>query len=104
MYSVSFGNNPDGPKLDFPLWEVKGSWVSREGSPKIRIYRNTRYKHGGYYLEFVYDEHTVFRCAIRKRYGGVRYFDLYGLVGLAYDPRSDVLQLSEYGNYYRAEE
>lgn len=104
MYSTSNGNSPNGAMLDFPLWEVKGSWESREGSPKVRIYRNTRCKHGGYYVALSYDEHTVFHCPIRKRYGGVRYFNLYGSIGLAYDSSRDILQLSEYGNYYRVEE
>ena len=104
MYSTSNGNSPNGQLLDFQLWELKGSWESREGSPKIRIYRNNRCKNGGYYVELSYDEHAVFHCPIRKGYGGSRYFDLYGLIGLAYDPRSDVLRLSEFGNYYRVEE
>lgn len=36
--------------------------------------------------------------------GGIRYFDLYGRVGLAYDAGREVLQLSAYGDYYRAAE
>lgn len=33
-----------------------------------------------------------------------RYFDLYGYVALAYDAGREVLQLSAYGDYYRASE
>lgn len=103
MYGKGNGNDPMGPKFDFSLWNIKGSWVSKEGSPRIRIYRNTKYKNGGYYLELAYDERTVYRRPIKSYWSNIRYFDLYGFVGLAYDPERDVLQLSAYGDYYRAE-
>lgn len=92
-----------GPKLDFSLWDVKGSWVSREGAPSVRIYRDTGRMNGGYWVEFAYDERAVFHCLIKRGIHGLRYFDLYGSVGLAYDPRRDTLHLSAYGDYYRAE-
>ncbi len=93
-----------GPELDFSLWEVKGSWVSREGAPSVRIYRDTGRRNGGYWVEFAYSDTTVFRRLIKKGICGLRYFDLYGSVGMAYDPRRDTLQLSAYGDYYRAED
>lgn len=70
----------------------------------MRIYRNTARRHGGYHLEFAYDGKTVFRRPIKKYNCGMRYFDLYGFVGLAYDSPRDVLSLSVYGDYYRVEE
>ena len=41
---------------------------------------------------------------IKKYWDGIRYFDLYGFVGMAYDAARDILRLSFYGDYYRAEE
>ncbi|KAA6319932.1 hypothetical protein EZS27_030228, partial [termite gut metagenome] len=35
---------------------------------------------------------------------GIRYFDLFGRVGIAYDGERDVLLLSVYGEYIRVEE
>lgn len=90
--------------LDFRLCDVVGTWESREGAPRIRIYRNSSRKGGGYRLELAYDRRTRFVLPIRKYWGGIRYFDLYGFVGLAYDAERDVLQLSAYGNYYRTDE
>lgn len=104
MYSINNGNDLLGPTLDFPLWEVKGCWVSREGAPSVRIYRDTRYWNGGYYVEFAYDENTVFYRLIKKGIRNFRYFDLYGPVVLAYDARRDTLRLSAYGEYFRVEE
>ena len=90
--------------LDFRLCDVVGTWESREGAPRIRIYRNSSRKGGGYRLELAYDRRTRFVLPIRKYWGGIRYFDLYGFVGLAYDAECDVLQLSAYGSYYRTDE
>lgn len=103
MYGISSGNDPNGPKLTFSLWQVKGSWRSREGSPVVKIYRNTERKDGGYYVEFSYDKETVYNLPIKSYWGDLYYFDLYGLVGLAYDADSDTLHLSHYGEYYRAQ-
>ncbi len=104
MYSTKNGNNPVGLQLNFSLWEVKGSWISREGAPSIRIYRDTSRRNGGYWMEFAYDERAVFHRLIKRDMRGLRYFDLYGFIGMAYDPRRDMLQLSAYGDYYRAED
>lgn len=90
--------------LDFRLCDVVGTWESREGAPRIRIYRNSSRKGGGYRLELTYDHRTRFALPIRKYWGGIRYFDLYGFIGLAYDAERDVLQLSAYGNYYRTDD
>lgn len=104
MYSTSNGNHTPDSRLDFPLWDVKGSWTSREGAPSVRIYRNTACKNGCYHLELAYDGKTVFRRPIKKFPQGLRYFDLYGFIGLAYDSHRDVLSLSAYGDYYRVED
>ena len=87
--------------IDFSPWEVKGCWVSREGSPDVRIFRNRDCRNGGYHLELTYRSGDTYRRPI-KRQSNIRYFDLYGFVGLAYAPERDVLQLSHYGDYYRA--
>lgn len=103
MYSRYIGD-PMTAYLDFRLRDVVGTWESREGAPRIRIYRNSSRKGGGYRLELAYDRRTRFVLPIRKYWGGIRYFDLYGFVGLAYDAECDVLQLSAYGSYYRTDE
>ena len=98
-------NDPMTPPLDdFPLWDVRGNWVSREGSPAIRIFRDKGYRYGGYCIEITYRDNTVFRCPIKRYLRHVRYFNLYGFVGLSYDRSRDVLHLSDFGNYYRAED
>lgn len=84
--------------------DILGRWVSRSGSPRIRIYRNGNRKNGGYYIELTYDEKTVFHRLLKRTNRNIRYFELYRAVGLAYDAEHDVLQLSAYGDYYRAEE
>lgn len=103
MYRRYIGD-PMTAHFDFRLFDVVGTWESREGAPRIRIYRNSSRKGGGYRLELAYDRRTRFVLPIRKYWGGIRYFDLYGFVGLAYDAERDVLQLSVYGNYYRTDE
>ena len=59
---------------------------------------------GGFYVEVSYKDGTRFSRPVRKYWGGIRYFDLYGYVALAYDVGREVLQLSAYGDYYRASE
>ena len=95
---------PEGNLTDFPMGEVRGRWVSREGSPGVRILQTRRSRIGGYYLELTYRTGKIYRRLVRKHPTGIRYFDLYGFIGLAYDPERDVLQLSEYGDYDRAED
>ena len=105
MYRRSDVFDPQGVCLtDFSLWEVKGRWVSREGSPDVWILRNRGCRNGGYHLEMTYRTGHTCRRPIKGWFGNIRYFDLYGFVGLAYDPERDVLLLSEYGDYYRAED
>ena len=94
MYRKCIGSDPTAARLDFALYEVAGEWESRSGSPRVRIYRNPGRRGGG----------TRFSRPVRKYWGGIRYFDLYGYVALAYDAGREVLQLSAYGDYYRASE
>lgn len=105
MFSRSTGTMQEASVwLKFPLREITGSWVSAEGSPTVRIYRNRRCKNGCLYLELTYkNPQAVFSRPIREFFG-VRYFDLFGRVGLAYDAGRDVLLLSAYGEYRRAAE
>lgn len=103
MFRRSNTTDPQGASLDFSLFELKGSWESHEGAPAIRIYRNAERKDGCYYLELTYGEGVVYQLPIKKYWGDVRYFDLYGFVGLAYDAERDVLQLSSFGDYYRSQ-
>jgi hypothetical protein len=71
----------------------------------VRIFQSRRSRSGGYYVEFTYRTGHTYRRPIKKWWcWSVRYFNLYGFVGLAYDPERDVLQLSHYGDYYRAKD
>ena len=90
-----------GQKSEAESWLEFDLRVSPEGAPSVRIYR-TRTE--GYLLEFTYNNpQAVFRLPIRELCR-VRYFDLFGRIGLAYDSRRDVLLLSAYGEYQRAVE
>ena len=115
MYRKCIGSDPTAARLDFALYEVAGErrmifsrlageWESRSGSPRVRIYRNPGRRGGGFYVEVSYKDGTRFSRPVRKYWGGIRYFDLYGYVALAYDAGREVLQLSAYGDYYRASE
>lgn len=76
-----------------PLGFSPGSHLPQPGTPGRRFYVEVSYKDG-----------TRFSRPVRKYWGGIRYFDLYGYVALAYDAGREVLQLSAYGDYYRASE
>ena len=92
-------SDPFAARMHFPLREIAGRWISLDGSPEVRIvFTGTRYR-----LEFSYDTSTVFTCPIRQQWG-VTCFYLYGRIGLAYDREQEVLVLSAYGEYVRAEE
>jgi len=77
-----------------PLGFSPGSHLPQPGTPGRRFLR------GG----VLYKDGTRFSRPVRKYWGGIRYFDLYGYVALAYDAGREVLQLSAYGDYYRASE
>lgn len=105
MYSKSTGTEaPALAWLNFDLGDITGTWESREGAPPLRIFRNDARKGGCLYLEMTYKKpQAVYACPIRACFG-IRYFDLYGRVGIAYDAGRDVLLLSAYGEYVRAGE
>ncbi len=90
-------NPADAGKI-FPVWEACGRWKSTGGSPDVRIY----FARKRYRLEFTYDSATVFRRQIFRLWGHPC-FCLYGRIYLSYDARRDVLTLSSYGEYVRAE-
>ncbi len=92
--------NPAATESVFPLWEVCGRWKSTGGSPDVRIYfTGKRY----FRLEFSYDHATVFRRPIFRQWGKLCFF-LYGRIDLMYYAGRDMLLLSEYGEYIRAED
>lgn len=91
-------------QLDFDLWEITGRWVSMSGSPTVVIYRNTARKKGGIRLKLIYNNpQAVCDCAVKCVFGQY-YIELYGRIELAYDCEREVLHLSSYGEYVRAEE
>lgn len=104
MYRLCKSSDPFAALLDFALRDVAGEWESYEGAPRVRIYRNTDRKSGGFYIKLTYRDNTVFRLPIKRYWGGIRYFDLYGFIALAYDPSCEILQLSSFGDYYRKSE
>lgn len=105
MYRKCIGSDPTAARLDFALYEVAGEWESRSGSPRVLPgFASTATRDGGFYVEVSYKDGTRFSRPVRKYWGGIRYFDLYGYVALAYDAGREVLQLSAYGDYYRASE
>lgn len=101
------GNGTD-PKivswLDFSLRDITGRWVSPEGAPTVRIFRNEARKNGGLWLELTYNNPQAVYSRPVKEVFGVRYFDLYGRVGIAYDGEREILLLSDYGEYIREED
>jgi hypothetical protein len=86
----------------FLLHEICGRWVScggdRSRMPDVQIY------HTGaqYRIKFSYDPQTVYYRPVQQ-WWGVASFYLYGRVGLAYDAERDILTLSDYGDYQRAD-
>ena len=88
----------------FLLEEIRGRWVScggdRSRMPDVHIYRTGVYHHR---IKFSYDPQTVFNCQLCHQWG-VTSFYLYGRIQLSYDAERDILTLSDYGDYYRAEE
>lgn len=100
-----YKRNKSKPKPDkrhkyFELWEVCGRWISRGGMPEVCIY-NTGTHH--YRIKFSYNPDTSFNCRLRH-YWGTASFYLYGHIGVIYDAEHDILTLSDYGEYIRAEE
>lgn len=91
-----------GLSNEFALWEIAGSWVSTQDSTGLRIFRNRERKNGGILLELRYATGTV--CRRRPNlYFGSWCIDFFGLAELSYDRGKDLLYLSGYGFYRRAD-
>ena len=104
MFSKCNAADPCATLLDFDLWEITGRWISKIGAPAVNIYRNTSRKRGGIRLRLTYNNPQAdFDCMMYKVFGQP-YINLYGRIGIAYDRERDVLLLSVFGEYVRAEE
>lgn len=104
MFSKCNAADPYAAYQDFHLWEITGRWVSRDGAPAVRVYRNTSRKRGGIRLRLTYNNpQVVCDCTLYSVFG-LYYTDLYGRIGIAYDREREVLLLSAFGEYVRAEE
>lgn len=87
----------------FSLRDISGRWKSAAGAPAVSVYRNTCRKSGGFWLELRYSHpHAVFSRPIKNLFGQY-YINLYGRLDLAYDAERELLQLSSYGTYERAD-
>ncbi len=95
--------NLPGTKTSFTLRDIIGKWKSWEGAPDIQIYKSRERENSGFYMEFAYKGGEVFRRPIKKRQG-IRCVNLYGFMNLSYNPNNEILKLSAYGKYYRAED
>ena len=86
MYRKCIGSDPTAARFwtsRCTRWRASGK--AARGSPRVRIYRNPgtpgrRF----FYVEVSYKDGTRFSRPVRKYWGGIRYFDLYGYVALAY--------------------
>ena len=84
----------------FQLREVCGRWISKGGMPELYIYNTGKYH---YRIKFSYNPDTTFNCRLRRIWGAT-YFYLYGSVGVLYEADNEILTLSDYGDYIRAED
>lgn len=104
MFSKCSVTDPCAAHLDFDLWEITGRWVSLSGAPAVTVYRNTSRKGGGIRLILTYNNpQVVYDCTVYCLFGQ-HYIKLYERIGLAYDRELEVLNLSAFGEYVRADE
>lgn len=104
MFSKCNISDPCAVHLDFDLWEITGRWVSQDGMPAVTVYRNTSRKRGGIRLCLTYNNpQVVCDCTVYCVFGQY-YIDLYGRIGIAYDREREMLLLSSFGEYVRAQE
>lgn len=100
MFSKCNAADPFAAHQDFHLREITGRWVSPDGMPAVTIYR----KRGGIRLCLTYNNpQVVCDCTVHCVFG-LYYIDLYGRIGIAYDREREVLLLSAFGEYVRAED
>ncbi|MDU1892133.1 MAG: DUF3876 domain-containing protein [Dysgonomonas sp.] len=104
MFSKCNISDPCAVHLGFDLWEITGRWVSPDGMPAVTVYRNTSRKRGGIRLCLTYNNpQVVCDCTVYCVFGQY-YIDLYGRIGIAYDREREMLLLSSFGEYVRAQE
>lgn len=89
---------------DFSMREITGRWVSREGAPAIKIYRNISRKKGGIRLCLTYNNpQVVCDCTVYNVFG-LHYIELYERIEITYNREQEVLNLSAFGEYVRQED
>lgn len=89
---------------DFFMREITGRWVSREGAPAIKIYRNIFRKRGGIRLSLTYNNpQVVCDCTVYNVFG-LHYIELYERIEITYDREHEILHLSAFGEYVRQED
>lgn len=89
---------------DFSMREITGRWVSRNGAPAIRIYRNISRKKGGIRLCLTYNNpQVVCDCTVYNVFG-LHYIELYERIEITYNREQEVLNLSAFGEYVRQED
>ncbi|MFR0678831.1 DUF3876 domain-containing protein [Dysgonomonas mossii] len=90
---------------DFSMREITGRWVSREGAPAIRIYRNiSRKGGGGIRLCITYNNPLVVcDCTVYNVFR-MHYIELYERITITYNREQEILHLSAFGEYVREEE
>lgn len=104
MYSQIIANDPFADFLDFSMREITGRWVSRESATAVRIYRKTSRKRATIRLELTYNNPLVVcDCKVYSEFGQ-HYIELYERVNIVYDQQNEILHLSAFGEYIRAEE
>lgn len=88
---------------DFSMREITGRWVSRDGAPAIRIYRNISRKKGGIRLCLTYNNPLVVcDCTVYNVFG-LHYIELYERIEITYNREQEILHLSAFGEYVREE-
>lgn len=89
---------------DFSMREITGRWVSREGAPAIKIYRNISRKKGGIRLCLTYNNPLVVcDCTVYNVFG-LHYIELYERIEITYNREQEILHLSAFGEYVRQED
>ncbi|MBD8347803.1 DUF3876 domain-containing protein [Dysgonomonas sp. HGC4] len=103
MFSQCNITNSCSTSTDFSMREITGCWVSREGAPAIRIYRNISRKGGGIRLCITYNNpQVVCDCTVYNVFG-LHYIELYERIAITYDREQEVLHLFAFGEYVRQE-
>ena len=104
MFSQCNITDPCSTSTDFSMREITGRWVSREGTPAVRIYHNISRKKGGIRLCITYNNPlAVCDCTVYNVFG-LHYIELYERIEITYDREHEVLYLSAFGEYVREED